>query len=288
MASTTLFLRLFAAFALTLRASCIFILAPVYFYPSPATGTTPAAWQPLYDAIASNSNVDWQIIINPTTGPGSTTLCPGAAGNPDATVDYQAAIAKLNGYPNTLLLGYIETHHGTETIAQVEAQIDIYASWSSCSGVDVSIDGIFFDDFTNTTDTGNLVTASYASAISQYAYNNVPSLNTPVIFNPGSSITSQTSTFFNDADTIVDSEIPASSYSSPGTINSISSQQGGSWVLAKSAIIINQAPSTLNPQPWVHTMIANGVQAFYISADGNYQSLSATLLNELVAAVAAG
>lgn len=277
-------LRLFIAFALALRASSIVILIPLYVFPT----ASPNSWQPLYDAIASNPGVQWQIVINPNTGPGPD-LCPGAPGNTVATRGYQNGIAKLHSYPNTAVLGYVDTRHGRKSVDDVIADIDIYASWWNCRGAKVSIDGIFFDDFANDTAIApvNQMTTAYAQAISEHVYDTIPSDAATVIFNPGHLISSQTSTFFSYADTIVTFESPASSYSSPGTLNSIRSMEG-SLPPGQSAILIHSAPPSLNPQAWVQDMISQGVGAFYITQSTRYNSLNGRLLAQLAAAVAAG
>ncbi|KAF2708221.1 hypothetical protein K504DRAFT_456254 [Pleomassaria siparia CBS 279.74] len=270
------------ALGFAVKASSLFVLLPLYIYPGPPD--TPV-WQPLYDAIAAYPTVQWQIIVNPNSGPGNNA-CPGTA-NVAADIYYQAAIAKLNGYANVVTLGYVDVAYGDIPVATIEANVDIYASWAACPGVDVSIDGIFFDDFVN--QTSGAVTTAFANTISTYAIDKLPSAVTPIVFNPGSVIPAenQPAAFFTHASTVVDFENYASEYSTPGTMNTLLTTEGAGS-LAKSAILIHDAPTTLDPTPWIHAMIANGVQAAYISQDPSWNAINGTLLNQIAAAITTG
>lgn len=65
-------------------------------------------------------------------------------------MDYVREIPKLNAYPNVRTVGYIGTTYGKKPIEQVQADIAVYAAWSSDTrypGLGVS--GIFFDETLN-------------------------------------------------------------------------------------------------------------------------------------------
>ena len=98
--------------------------------------------------------------------------------------DYISSISILNGYANVKTLGYVDTSWTNRAYSAVVQDIDTYASWWNCDipGYNISIDGIFFDDV-NTTASSAVFT--YMQNASAYAYSQVPSYVTPVIFNPG-------------------------------------------------------------------------------------------------------
>lgn len=271
-------------FTLALRATSLVLLVPLYVYPG---SSTDSAWQPLYSAIEAQPKVEWQIIVNPSSGPGPNS-CPGSSGSA-VDANWQAGIAKLNGYANVQTLGYVWAEWGTRAIADVESDINIYAKWASCSGVDVAVDGIFFDDFVNSTSTTpqNALTLSYGKTVTKYAGSKLPSATTPIVLNPGSPYTSQKKDFLALADFVIDFEDYASLYTSPGTITSISTAEGASY-LDNSAFVIHDLPTTQNPTSWIHTMIAHGVGATYLTQDCCYNVLNSTLLLQIAAAVAAG
>lgn len=123
-------------FLLAIPAHSLFIMVPLYLYPD----TSASAWSNVTAAIAANPKVNWQIIINPNSGPG---VYP-----PDA--NYIAGVSKINSYPNVLTLGYIATGYTQIPLTTVKSQIDTYAKWWSYTGADIAIDGIFFDEVNNT------------------------------------------------------------------------------------------------------------------------------------------
>ncbi|KAL8877909.1 MAG: hypothetical protein Q9198_004168, partial [Flavoplaca austrocitrina] len=114
----------------------LFILLPLYLYP----GTSASAWSNVTAAIAADENVQWQIIVNPNSGPGTYP--------PDA--NYISAISKLNSYPNVVTVGYVATGYTQVSYESLTAQIDVYAQWASYPDADISVAGIFFDEVSNT------------------------------------------------------------------------------------------------------------------------------------------
>lgn len=96
-------------------AAATSVLLPLYIYP------TPGAWTPVYNAVAANASVHWQIVINPNSGPGPANTYPNS--------DYITAISKLNSYKNVELIGYTPTNYTNRPYANVTQDIRTYAYW---------------------------------------------------------------------------------------------------------------------------------------------------------------
>jgi len=245
-----------------LPTSSLFILLPLYVYPT----SDASAWSPVTSAIAAYPSVQWQIIINPDSGPGSSQY-------PDS--NYIAGISELNGYGNVQTLGYVDTAHATRALADVESDINVYAGWADYTGANIGVDGIFFDDATTGTTDADY---TYMHSASSYAYDKIPTDTTYVVFNPG---TLSPTRYFNYADTIVEFEGTYANYAGQTTIDTFPD-----GYLDQSAILIHDTPTTAtNIGSLVSTMIANGINATYFTYDCCYNSLSSTLLNQLASAI---
>ncbi|KAL9066389.1 MAG: hypothetical protein Q9161_007608 [Pseudevernia consocians] len=258
-------LLLLAPLIFALPTTSIFILLPLYIYP----GTSASAWSNATAAIAAYPKVQWQVIVNVNSGPGGT-------GYP-TDQNYITAIKDLNSYPNVQTLGYVDTDFTHRAYSAVVSDIDTYASWSGYTSANISIAGIFFDDVNNTA--SNAVN-TYMRNASAYAYANVPSDITPVVFNPGSLAPT---TLFSYCDTMVEFENALSVYKNDTTIATIPSAYRD-----QSAILVYNTASTANVKSLVHTMAIDGVEAVYFSADCCYNTLNGALLMQLAAAVQAG
>ena len=260
-------LVLFPLSLLVLPTTSLFILLPLYLYPS----TSASAWSNVTAAIEAYPKVQWQVIVNPNSGPGTT-------GGSPADPNYITAIAKLNSYTNVQTLGYVDTQYTQRAYSAVTTDINTYASWSDYPNADISIAGIFFDDVNNT---ASDPVYTYMHNASTYAYATVPSDVTPVVFNPGSLAPTQ---LFDYCDTMVEFENTFANYKNDTTIKTIPSGYRG-----QSAIIVNSTPvKTANIASLVHTMAYYGVEAVYFSADCCYNAFDKTLLMALAAAVQAG
>lgn len=263
------FLYLLVPLIFALPSTSLFILLPLYVYP----GTNAVAWNSATAAIKAYPNVQWQVIVNPNSGPGTT-------GYPtDANII--TGISNLNKYTNVKTLGYVDTNFTNRAYSAVVSDINVYASWAGYSQANISIDGIFFDDVNNnfTQPTSGAV-ATYMQNASSYAYATVPSDITPVVFNPGSLAPTQ---LFSYCDTMVEFENPFSVYKNDTTIKTISSAYRD-----QSAILVYDTPGNANIASLVHTMVLDGIEAVYFTNDCCYQSLNATELLQLAAAVNAG
>lgn len=267
-----------APLLLALPATSLFILLPLYEYP----GQSASAWSNVTAAIAAYPNVPWQVIINPNSGPGT---------NPNSyptDPNYITGISKLNSYPNVITLGYTDTGFTQTPYAQVISNISTYAYWSSYTKANISIGGIFFDDVSNS---GAKAAVTYYRNASAYAYANVPSDVTPVVFNPGSL---GPTALFNYCDTMVEFESPLASYNNT---NATTIKTLPSAYLSQSTIIIYNTTATTNVQSLVHTMAQYKIGAVYLDPGsctykgqptGCYNYLGLTNLTQLAAAMMAG
>ena len=267
-------LLLLTPLMLTLQASSMFILLPLYSYP----GTSASAWSNVTTAITSNPHVQWQVIVNPASGPGThdTTACP-------TDTNYIDALSILNGFANVMTLGYVDTDFTYRAYSAVIQDITTYASWWGCNepGYNISIDGIFFDQVNYT---ASSAASKYMQNASEYAYAQVPSDVTPVIFNPGTLAPTQ---LFGYCDTMIEFENVYSVYNNATTIKTIIP----SSYRAQSAILVTNTPETTAPiASLVHTMAYYGIEAVYFTTDKDpaYQTYDLDLLKQIVAAVAAG
>jgi hypothetical protein len=254
------------------------ILLPLYEYP----GASASAWANATAAIAAYPTVQWQVIINPNSGPNTISY--------PTDPNYVTGIANLNGYPNVITLGYVDTAYATRAYSAVVKDVSVYAEWASYTQANISIGGIFFDDVvgsSGTAATENVL--EYYHNISAYAYAVVPSTITPVVFNPGALGPQQ---LFPYCDTMVEFEGSASSYHDDITIKTLPSGN-----LGQSAIIIYDTMTTTDVKSLVHTMVEYGVGQIYFDhgscfykgqPTGCYNQSGAEELEALAAAVAAG
>ena len=260
-------LLLFPLFILVLPTTSLFILLPLYIYP----GTSASAWNSVFNAITKYSNVHWQVVVNPDSGPGALT----SAGYPSA--DYISGIAKLNTFANVQTLGYVHTSYAAESYSTLTHNISVYANWASDTQSNITIDGIFFDEVSNSNASDVLTYMDNASA---YAYATVPTDITPVVFNVGVRAPWQ---FFDWADTIIQVENAYSTYQNYTTISSFSPSNR-----TQTAIVLHNTPSKAPVQSLVHTMIYYGIEATYFTLDCCYNAVDSTFLSTLAAAVQAG
>lgn len=260
-------LPLLAPLALALPTSSLFILLPLYIYPD----TSASAWSSATAAIAAYPKVQWQVIVNPDSGPGTT-------GYP-TDQNYITGISMLNSYPNVKTLGYVDTSNTNRAYSAVVSDIDVYASWANYpnTSYNISIAGIFFDDVNNTV---SEAVTTYMHNASAYAYATVPSDITPVVFNPGALAPT---TLFSYCDTMVEFENVSSIYENDSTIATIPSAYRG-----QSAIVVHDTAPSTNVKSLVHTMAVDGIEAMYFTSDCCYNALNGTLLMQLAEAVQAG
>ncbi|KAJ7826333.1 Spherulation-specific family 4-domain-containing protein [Mycena leptocephala] len=100
-----------------------------------------ANWRPLFSAIATPTNTaPWIVVLNVDSGPGGSR----APGNSD--VNYINGTAQLNAFGHVTSVGYVHLLNGNASVASVEANLTAWASWSTFTAENISVQGIFFDE----------------------------------------------------------------------------------------------------------------------------------------------
>ncbi|EFY94704.1 spherulation-specific family 4 protein [Metarhizium robertsii] len=107
------------------------VILPLYIYP-----LADSSWSPVYDAVSRRPDLNFTVIVNPSSGPGSS---------PYPDVHYDAAIRRLNSYPNIETVGYVRTGYATRNLSDVTAEVAVYSGWFSNASA-LAMHGIFFDE----------------------------------------------------------------------------------------------------------------------------------------------
>lgn len=150
------------------------ILLPLYIYPS------PGSWEPLLTMASTHSNIDFTVIINPASGPGTDAL-------PDE--NYIAALRSLDNFPNVNLLGYVRCTYGDRDVAEIDEDIAKYGDWEAefsnldDGGLDVTLQGIFLDEFP--AEAEYLPLMAHISQQIQDTWADTMDTDATVIYNPG-------------------------------------------------------------------------------------------------------
>ena len=239
---------LLSLFLLISRALSTYVTMPLYIDPS------NNSWQTLYNAIASNPSVTFNLIINPASGPGSTPY-------PDE--ETIAGLSHLNAYPNVNTLGYVHVDWCSRSQSDVQSEVSKYASWSSYPSADIHVSGIFFDEApADYSDSSH----AYMSTVAGYVKSAFPAGKNHVSFNPGAITASQ---YFDIADSICVFEDHYSTYSA-NTPASIPADQK-----TASTIIIYGFDGSQDQQNAVVEAIArDGIAGVYITTSSGYTDFS--------------
>ena len=255
------FLYLFSSFCLALLSNSLSIIFPLYLYP----GHNGAAWSDVFSTIEANPAAQWQVVINPNSGPGTTGI--------PSDSNFISGISKLNSYPNVNTVGYVATSYGNKNISAVNAETDVYASWAGYSGANIAIGGVYFDEVSSEeTDT----IYSYYQTIAAHARSSFKS-SAHVVFNPGYRAPTQ---LFSYADTIVEYEDSLANYEGKGIIDQIPAQ-----FRDQSALQIYSTPEGTDVASLISTMAQSGIEAVYFGEDCCYKVYSKTLLQAMAQAV---
>ncbi|PWY90402.1 hypothetical protein BO94DRAFT_565046 [Aspergillus sclerotioniger CBS 115572] len=107
------------------------VLFPLYIWP-----TNDTTWDPLYDSVTAHPDLNFTVIINPSSGPGSSAY---------PSDEYATQLERLSTYANVRKVGYVRTGYATRNITAVLDDIATYAGWSNES-LNLAMDGIFFDE----------------------------------------------------------------------------------------------------------------------------------------------
>ena len=259
-------LPLFASLLICLRtAFAVSLLVPLYVYP----GDRYAAWKPLLDSIRANPLIQYNVIVNPDSGPGSGHY-------PD--VNLKAGLQALNAFSNVRTLGYIDTAATKRDIKLVNKDIDTYANWASYKDGNIAVHGIFFDNV-STTDSQSVY--HYYERLGDYTHthdNDIPY----VIFNPGTPAPAQ---LYGYCDTMVEFEGAYSSYSKIFSYNDL---PRSSKLRGQSAVILNNLPlGAADVGFLVQKMASEGLGMAYVTSDCCYKQLNGGVLKLLAAAITA-
>ncbi|KAI3172813.1 CAZyme family GH135 [Penicillium roqueforti] len=246
-------------FTLASTAISTGLLVPLYAWP----GTDK--WNTLYDSIAAHPSIPFYLIINPSTGPGDTEY-------PEDV--FITAIAKLNSYPNTKILGYTYTNQGTRDSSEIEKDIAIYAKWASYAGQNITLSGTFFDEAANGEDPSKL--AYFENLSRKSKSGNL----TTVIFNPGVKLVADVAKWFAAADFIVEYENTYASWVASAPDDRFSTPDN----YGRDAVILNQTPEDANIDNVVRLAKDMGLGAIYLASDDNYMNL--TTVTKVAGAVA--
>ena len=229
--------------------SSLSIVFPAYIYPS--SWQTPAAWDPLYDAIASKPYIFFHIVINPNSGPG---------GLPNS--DYQKAIKKLRTYSNVYLLGYVHTSWATRSLSDVYSDIDTYKQWD---GQGFGLNGVFFDE---TPTAGTDAPLAYMKNVTVYARAQLKKRGvvTYMYFNPGTIPDVQ---YYNIADRVVAFEDTYANF-----LNQQQNYRTGTKIdMKKTSFLINSVNSGVS-QSQYNDLVAS------LANNGNLSSLYLTSVTD--------
>lgn len=224
---------------------------PLYIYP------TPGAWDPLTTSITANTDVNFQVIINVDSGPGSTQY-------PDST--YASAIANLNSFSNVQTICYVHTSWSARAIEDVETDISACAGWASYPDGDIHMNGIFFDEAVAEY---NDTTAAYMSSITSFAKNALGAGRDTVVFNPGEQVDTA---WYSIADSIVAFENAYSAYS-PSVLSNLPTA-----VRTQSQFIFYSFTGAASDQTTlIDDLVAGDIGGIYISDQSGYKTFSSLL-----------
>jgi len=216
----------------------------------------------LYDSIDQSPSVRFDVIINPSSGPGTSV---GAL--PDA--GWTDALTELNARNNSHALGYVHTSWGQRCIGEIQTDILAYVKWSA-ENSSHQISGFFFDE-TPVNDTSFMT--GYMQTVTSFARTvlNLPSSR--IIFNPGAP---PASAYYNIADVIVTFEGENAGFSnflsSPEYIDMTASEK------AQAAYIIRDFNGTTSEQAdLVQSIASENISALFITTAPNYEVISQDL-----------
>ena len=253
-----MFLYFLIPLYLALLSNSLSIIVPLYLYP----GDKGIAWNDVTTTIEAYPGVQWLIVVNPSSGPETT-------GYPSD--NFISGIAKLNSYSNVNTIGYVDTAYGNKTIATVNSETDVYASWANYGNADIAIGGIYFDDVSITSSR-----YSYYETVATHVRSSMKS-SARVVFNPGYRAPTQ---LFSYADTIVEFEDSLANYESESIIDQIPTQFRG-----HSALQIYNTPEGTDVGSLMAEMAQGGIEAVYFGVDHEYKVYSKTLLQDMAEAV---
>ncbi|KAI4188460.1 MAG: hypothetical protein L6R41_002139 [Letrouitia leprolyta] len=229
------------------------ILIPLYLYP----GDGASAWSPIFSTISAHPAVQFLIVVNPNSGPGTT----GALTDSNLI----AGISKLNSFSNVKTLGYVLTGYGSRDNNLVNADVDIYASWSG----DTKMDGIYFDEVSNDATSQNF---DRMASLSGHARDSIGGAF--VAYNPGYRAPTE---LFSTCDLMVEFEHPLADFMNEGVLDQIPQEFAG-----KSAVQILDTPEGSDVAGLMGQMKGKGLGAVFFGSQGDeYKVFERALLESM-------
>ncbi|PYH44707.1 spherulation-specific family 4 protein [Aspergillus saccharolyticus JOP 1030-1] len=240
------------------------VIIPFYVYPD------PGKWTPLLELITSFPDVHFTVIINPSSGPGTSAL-------PDAA--FLTAIPSLTQHSNVLAIGYVPTQKGTRALSAVENDINIYANWpTAADNSSFAVHGIFLDEAPNAY-SAELV-AYYTSCAELIRSKSGLGPENYVVTNPG---TPPDSAYLAIADSTVVFESPYASFQdalAAGTFNKLNTT--GS-THSKMASMVYGVPDSVH-LPTLLAQVGNFSEQIFLGNTSSYMVYD-TYMNSVVPAL---
>ncbi|EPS44063.1 hypothetical protein H072_1921 [Dactylellina haptotyla CBS 200.50] len=241
------------------------ILFPLYIYPD------PCCWDRVFTVVSRHPDQHFTFVVNPNSGPGTDKF-------PDS--EYTDAIAKLNVYKNITLIGYVHTTYGTRDLAQVIAEVERYAAWSTYSDLDIHVDGIFVDEAPGELgeNKSNLVYLQTLSGAVKQAFEAVD-LQGYLVTNPGIIVDKA---FYKYADSIVSYEAAFKTMISPDTLfTSANKKLSPGTTTDRQTVLIHSFDGSRRKQSELLQMLVNkGIGEVYVTTcdpskgEGDYSRYS--------------
>ncbi|KAL8679954.1 MAG: hypothetical protein Q9186_003819 [Xanthomendoza sp. 1 TL-2023] len=241
--------------------SALDILLPLYIYP----GEGASAWSDVFSTISSHPNVQFEVVVNPNSGPGTTSF--------PTDPNIITGVSKLNSFPNVHTVGYVLTGWGSRDNTTVEAEVDVYASWAQYGDADIHIGGIYFDEVGIDIQNHPEIIPHYQS-LSEHARSAIPSAH--ITFNPGYRAPEQ---LFAFCDTMVEFEHPLADYEAEGILAQIPDKFAD-----KSAVQIIDTPEGTELGGLIAEMKQKNLKAVFFGVD-EYKQWSKELLTNMADAV---
>lgn len=216
------------------------IILPLYIYPS------SGAWNTLTTSIKANPNLQFMVVVNPNSGPGSTKY-------PDS--NYIANIATLNAASNVKTLGYVHTEYAGRAAASVQADINSYANWAYYAASNIKMDGIFFDEVPTAA-----ANVAYMQKLTTYARGKFSS--STLVLNPGAVPAAQ---YYTLADYVAAFEGDASGYNA-NTLGTVAAAKRA----ASAFIMYNYKGTQAAQTAVVKALSKGGLGALFISTQDDY------------------
>ncbi|KAL8670483.1 MAG: hypothetical protein Q9168_004982 [Polycauliona sp. 1 TL-2023] len=233
-------------------STAIDVLLPLYLYP----GQDASAWSNVFSTISSHSNVQFQVVVNPNNGPGTKSAL--------TDENHIAGITKLNGFANVRTIGYVLTGYGKRDNALVNADVDVYASWTGAT----KMDGIYFDEVSNDATQANF---DRMTTLSKHARDSID--GAWIVYNPGYRAPVP---LFDSCDMMVEFEHPLADYQAEGILAQIPGDKAG-----KSAVQIIDTPEGTAVEDLVSAMEQKGLAAMFFGEDCCYKVLNQGLLGKM-------